>query len=172
MTYLAAVLSGDDSTVPICLACALAHPPTHSGAPLRIQVHAHVAHLETVAQSFEELLRQPKQHGAGMVQAGLSPFAALAQHSRDSVSGSTPSGSQQVAGVSRWHLGLAGVGPGPSWPSRRVERLNRGAEEGECCYFGSLDVGCGSFFLLVRKSAPITVSRLVACRELMLLLLC
>ena len=58
MMYLAEVVSGDDWTVPICLACALAHPPQTS-APLRIQIHPDVAHLETVAQSFEQLLRQP-----------------------------------------------------------------------------------------------------------------
>ncbi len=56
--YLAEVVSGDDWTVPICLACALAHPPQTS-APLRIQIHPDVAHLETVAQSFEQLLRHP-----------------------------------------------------------------------------------------------------------------
>ena len=59
MMYLAEVVSGDDWTVPICLACALAHPPQTS-APLRIQVHPDVTHLEQVAQSFEQLLRQPK----------------------------------------------------------------------------------------------------------------
>ncbi|KAL0054042.1 hypothetical protein WJX82_002859 [Trebouxia sp. C0006] len=58
MMYLAEVVSGDDWTVPVCLACALAHPPQTS-APLRIQIHPDVAHLETVAQSFEQLLRQP-----------------------------------------------------------------------------------------------------------------
>jgi len=58
MMYLAEVVNGDDWTVPICLACALVHPPQTS-APLRIQIHPDVAHLETVAHSFEQLLRQP-----------------------------------------------------------------------------------------------------------------
>lgn len=68
MMYLAEVLSGDEWSVPVCLACALAYPLAGT-CPFRIQLHPEVAHLEDVAQSFEQLLRQPNSTTpvAGMV---------------------------------------------------------------------------------------------------------
>lgn len=99
--HLAEVVSGDDWTVPICLACALAHPPQTS-APLRIQIHPNVAHLETVAQSFEQLLRQrndcldtsagitvPRHIFCVMLQHSLSVLTAQANQS-DSFHGTNP----------------------------------------------------------------------------------
>lgn len=56
--YIAEVVSGDDWTVPLCLACALAQPPA-SQCPLKIRVQSNIAELESVAMRFEELLRQP-----------------------------------------------------------------------------------------------------------------
>ena len=80
--YLAEVVSGDDWTVPICLACALAHPPQTS-APFRIQIHPNVAHLETVAQSFEQLLRQPNNclDTAAGINVPCHIFCTILQHS-------------------------------------------------------------------------------------------
>lgn len=68
MMYLAEVLSGDEWSVPVCLACALAYPLAGT-CPFRIQLHPEVAHLEDVAKSFEQLLRQPNSTTpvAGMV---------------------------------------------------------------------------------------------------------
>ena len=65
MMYLAEVVSGDEWTVPYCLACALAHP-LQTSCPFRIQVHDDVPRLESIAQSFEQLLRQPQPHGSGI----------------------------------------------------------------------------------------------------------
>ena len=62
MIYIAEVVSGDDWTVPLCLACALAQPPA-SQCPLKIRVQSNIAELEAVAQSFERLLRQPVPEG-------------------------------------------------------------------------------------------------------------
>lgn len=59
MMYLAEVVSGDEWSVPVCLACALAYP-LQGTSPFRIQLHPELTHLENVAQSFEQLLRQPK----------------------------------------------------------------------------------------------------------------
>lgn len=59
MMYLAEVVSGDEWSVPVCLACALAYP-LQGTCPFRIQLHPDLTHLENVAQSFEQLLRQPK----------------------------------------------------------------------------------------------------------------
>ena len=80
MMYLAEVVSGDDWTVPICLACALAHPP-HTSAPFRIQIHPNVAYLETVARSFEQLLRQPNclDTSAG-INVSCDIFCTILQH--------------------------------------------------------------------------------------------
>ena len=66
--YLAEVVSGDEWSVPVCLACALAYPLAGT-SPFRIQLHPKVTHLEEVAQSFEQLLRQPKSQApvAGMI---------------------------------------------------------------------------------------------------------
>lgn len=59
MMYLAEVVSGDEWSVPVCLACALAYP-LQGTSPFRIQLHPELTHLESVAQSFEQLLRQPQ----------------------------------------------------------------------------------------------------------------
>ena len=71
MIYIAEVVSGDDWTVPLCLACALAQPPA-SQCPLKIRVQSNIAELEAVAQSFEVLLRQAMVEGS----AG-KPYAAM-----------------------------------------------------------------------------------------------
>lgn len=63
MIYIAEVVSGDEWTVPLCLACASAQPPA-SQCPLKIRVQSNIAELEAVAQSFEELLRQPVPEGS------------------------------------------------------------------------------------------------------------
>ena len=60
--YLADVVSGDDWSVPVCLACARAYP-LQGSTPFTIQLHPDLTHLESVAQSFEQLLRQPKPQG-------------------------------------------------------------------------------------------------------------
>ena len=65
MMYLAEVVSGDEWTVPYCLACALAHP-LQTSCLFSIQVHHDVPHLESIAQSFEQLLRQPQDHSSGV----------------------------------------------------------------------------------------------------------
>ena len=81
MMYLAEVLSGDEWTVPVCLACAIAHPwPTSS--PFRIQLHPDVTHLENVAQSFEHLLRQPKEQGPSAVREQGLDAAGLTETAR------------------------------------------------------------------------------------------
>ena len=76
--YLAEVVSGDEWTVPYCLACALAHP-LQTSSPFRIQVHHDVPRLESIAQSFEQMLRQPQPHNsmAGMYCARLHHAAVL-----------------------------------------------------------------------------------------------
>ena len=68
MMYLAEVVSGDEWSVPVCLACALAYP-LQGNCPFRIQLHPDLTHLEAVAQSFEQLLRQPtpQEPHAGMI---------------------------------------------------------------------------------------------------------
>lgn len=74
MIYIAEVVSGDDWTVPLCLACALAQPPA-SQCPLKIRVQSNIAELEAVAQSFEVLLRQAVPGGsAGKPHAAMHKF--------------------------------------------------------------------------------------------------
>lgn len=64
MIYLAEVLSGDEWTVPLCLACAIASPPA-SQSPLKIRIQANTAQLETIARSFEQRLRSLPPSAAG-----------------------------------------------------------------------------------------------------------
>lgn len=76
MMYLAEVVSGDEWSVPVCLACALAYP-LQGTCPFKIQLHPELIHLESVAQSFEQLLRQAKPQESD---AGTSMIELLCCH--------------------------------------------------------------------------------------------